>query len=110
MSRATRPILLLASLIAVAACTEGRSTAAGELLRFEKAVQEHVREHGSYPQTIDLTRPADAENLPYRSDSGVTLQILPRPHGYEATARYENWTCSMSVSPSGRTPPDCFPQ
>lgn len=104
-----RLVFLLACLLSWAACTQGRSTAAAELLRFERAVQEHVRRHGSYPQTLDATQPAGAENLPYRSESGVTLQILPGEEGYEAVARYENWTCSMSVQGSSRTAPDCFP-
>lgn len=102
--------VLLACLVTLTGCTEGRSTAAAELLRFERAVQEHVREHGTYPETVDATEPGNSGNLPYRSNSGVTLQILPRADGYEATARYENWTCSMSVGAAARTAPDCFPQ
>lgn len=105
-----RSAFVLTCLISLVGCTEGRSTAAGELLRLERAMQGHAREHGTYPRTLDATRPADPENLPYRSESGVTLQILPREGGYDAVARYESWTCSMGVRASARTAPDCFPQ
>lgn len=73
-------------------------------------MQEHVREHGRYPSSLLATRPADAQNLPYAPAGGVTLHVLPREDGYEATARYEAWTCWMSVSESDRTVPDCFPR
>lgn len=103
-------VVLIASIACLWGCTEGRSTAAAELLRFERAVQDHVRQFGAYPETILPDQPADTTNLPYMADGEVALHILPRPDGYEAISRYENWTCSMSVSGSSRTAPECFPR
>lgn len=95
--------------VVLLACTQGRSRTAAELHRFDAAVQAHVEQYGRYPATVDPESPADSLNLPYRSESDVTLRVLPRPDGYQAVARRGSWTCSMSVTAEGKKPPDCFP-
>ncbi|HEV7587733.1 MAG TPA: hypothetical protein VGO40_06350 [Longimicrobium sp.] len=84
--------------IASGGCANPREEARDELRGLRLAVEQHARDYGRYPKTVDAGRPASATNLPHRPRRGVTVELVHAgADGFQALARRRPWVCSMNV-------------
>jgi hypothetical protein len=84
--------------IALGGCANPREEARDELRGLRVALEQHAKEYGRFPDTIDAGRPASATNLPRRPRSGVSVELVHAgADGIQALARRPPWVCSMNV-------------
>lgn len=96
--------------IALAGCANPREEARDELRALRVALEQHAREYGRYPDTIDAARPANATNLPHQPRSGVTVELVHAgADGLQALARRRPWVCSMNVDAKRAERLECAP-
>jgi len=93
-----RACALAAVAIALGGCGNPRADAREELRQLRAALEQHAKEYGRYPETVDPARPASATNLPHRPKSGVSVELVHAgADGFQALARRQPWICSMNV-------------
>ena len=102
------PAILIA--LAAAACGDAREDARTELTRLGDAMTAHAARYGRYPDMLDAARPADASNLPFKTEHGVEVRLLQSGRGgWQAAATRRSWVCIMAVGPDGRGRMECAP-
>jgi hypothetical protein len=105
-----RIVILAAMAVALGGCSNPREEARAELRRLRKAVEQHEKEYGRYPDTVDAGRPASATNLAHQPPSGVTLRLVHAgADGFQAVARRRPWVCSLNVDARGAEKLECAP-
>jgi hypothetical protein len=107
-----RSLVMFSAAVAVilAGCGNPRADARAELRRLREAVEQHAKEHGRYPETIDPGRPASATNLPHEPRSGVSVELMHAgADGFQALARSRPWICSMNVDARRGETVECAP-
>jgi uncharacterized lipoprotein NlpE involved in copper resistance len=96
--RRTRIFILAAAALALGGCGNPREDARAELRQLRVALEQHAKQYGRYPDTVDAARPASATNLPHQPRSGVTVELVHAgADGFQALARRAPWTCTMNV-------------
>jgi hypothetical protein len=102
--------ILPPALALLAACSNPRERAAGDLRRLQAEMERHHAAFGRYPDTLDAGRPATAANLPHHPDRGVAVALsYARRDGYLAVARHAMWSCWGAVEGGRKTRIDCNP-
>ena len=105
-----RIVVLAAMAVALGGCSNPREEARAELRRLREAVEQHEKEYGRYPETVDGGRPASAANLAHRPPSGITIQLVHAgADGFQAVARRRPWVCSLNVDARGAEKLECAP-
>jgi hypothetical protein len=108
----TRPriVILAAMAVALGGCSNPREEARAELRRLREAVEQHAKEYGRYPDTVDPGRPASATNLAHQPPSGVTIRLVHAgADGFQAVAHRRPWVCSLNVDARGAEKMECAP-
>ena len=101
---------LAALTLALGGCANPREEARDELRRLRTALEQHSKQYGRYPETIDAGRPASATNLPHQARSGVTVELVHAgADGFRTIARRRPWVCSMNVDTRHAETLECAP-